>query len=197
MIQDNKDHIDDGTMLQKNMSVMSQDNLTLPVYRETESSTDSYGSDVESITTTSTQVSSSTRPSHPAHPGDNTNPFLSPLDHPSHSPQALPPSQAAEKDAPLPFADEEINQPEGERKKKKKMRLHPLLRGVVILTVSPILMTAVAIFGTGAVIYGTGQLLVGVGDILMGGPLRKKAKKAWRDRRAKRRERKWNVEDIV
>ncbi|KAF7792275.1 hypothetical protein EIP86_003311 [Pleurotus ostreatoroseus] len=154
------------------MAVKSQEDMTLPAYRETENRTDGYGSDVARVATTSTRVSSPTQPLHA------TNPFSSPLDQSSHPPQTLPPSQIAEKDEPMTESDDEP-QGEWEKMKKKLLGLHPLLRMVVIIVVSPIFMLA-------AIIYAIGQFFVGVGDLMMCGPLLKKNKKAGRVSREER-----------
>ena len=61
--------------------------------------------------------------------------------------------------------------------------MHPLLKGLAVLGISPLVMAAAGVVMAGAVIYGAGQVLVGVGDLLTGGPLKKTAKKAWQERR--------------
>lgn len=181
-----------------NMAAKSRDALTLPVYRETESRADSLGSEVGSVTPTSTYASSQTPESYDAHARAHTNPFFSPLDQHPPPPQPLPPVQPTEKDAPPPTQVAGQGDGEGKKKKKKrKSRMHPFLKGVVIIAVSPVLMTGALIFGTGAFVYGAGQLLVGMGDIMMGGPLRKKAQKAWKNRGTKKEESELDMDDMV
>ena len=109
-----------------------------------------------------------------AHPG---NPFASPLD--ADAPAA----------APL-VKEKEAATPEDEKEKEKDCSMHPLVKGIVVLTVGPFVMVAACVVAAGSVVYGTGQLIVGVGDIMMGGPLKKHAKRAWDARKEERRTRK-------
>ncbi len=68
------------------------------------------------------------------------------------------------------------------KKKKKGRKMHPFVKGVVILTAGPLVLAGVCVGAVGGFIYGTGQIIVGVGDILTGGPLKKTMKRAWKTR---------------
>lgn len=195
MIQDDKRHSSGYGEPQgdaKNMPMKGQGAFALPMY-ENRVPSDSSDSVIESITPTSTCVSSPTMHTQDAHIREHGNPFRSPYDNPpAFSP--LPPRQvstppvqiqAEEKPEPTPAAGESNG--EG-KKKKKKRKMHPFVKGIVVLTALPFVMTAVGIAGAGAIIYGSGHILVGVGDIMMGGPLRKEAQKAWKNRKAEKRE---------
>ena len=65
---------------------------------------------------------------------------------------------------------------------KKKSKMHPLVKGIVVLTVGPFVMAAALVVAAGSVVYGAGQIIVGIGDLMMMGPLRKKAINAWKHR---------------
>ena len=65
---------------------------------------------------------------------------------------------------------------------KKKSKMHPLVKGIVVLTVGPFVMAAAMVVAAGSVVYGAGQIIVGIGDLMMMGPLRKKAINAWKHR---------------
>lgn len=71
---------------------------------------------------------------------------------------------------------------ETRKKKKKGRKMHPFVKGVVVLTVGPLVMAGACVAAVGGFMYGTGQIIVGVGDILTGGPLKKTLKKAWKTR---------------
>lgn len=108
----------------------------------------------------------------------------------AHNPSDMPSGYVYENPFGSPHDFEEkpaeraAEQPKAEgESKKKKRKLHPFLKGIVILTVSPFVMAGVVIVAAGTIVYGTGQLIVGVGDIMTGGPLKKTARKAWEDRK--------------
>ena len=67
---------------------------------------------------------------------------------------------------------------------KKKEPMHPLLKGLIVLTAGPFVMAGALVVAAGSVVYGAGAVVVGVGDLMTGGPLKKKARRAWRQRNA-------------
>ena len=72
--------------------------------------------------------------------------------------------------------------PQKSKPAKKKSKMHPLVKGIIVLTVGPFVMAGAAVVAAGSVVYGAGQVIAGIGDLLMGGPLRKKAMRAWKHR---------------
>lgn len=67
--------------------------------------------------------------------------------------------------------------------KKKKKKMHPILKGVAILVVGPFAMAGAGVVAAGSVVYATGYLIMGIGDVLTGGPLKGVAKRAWKERK--------------
>ena len=69
---------------------------------------------------------------------------------------------------------------------KKKEPMHPLLKGLIVLTAGPFVVAGAMVVAAGGFVYGTGAVIAGVGDLMTGGPLKKKARRAWRARNAEK-----------
>ena len=64
--------------------------------------------------------------------------------------------------------------------------MHPLLKGLIVLTAGPFVVAGAMVVAAGGFVYGTGAVIAGVGDLMTGGPLKKKARRAWRARNAEK-----------
>ena len=155
----------------------SSTGATLPVYEEYPEGTETYYADTSTAYTA--PLLSADRRLEPIGTEPSTHP-----QNPFHSPHDPPSSRCTIADLNPSVYDEKAEARGNEGKKGKKRRLHPLLKGVLALTVA---CPAVVVVAAGTVIWGVGQLLVGVGDLMTGGPLKETARKAWEERRAARR----------
>lgn len=129
-----------------------------------------YPDTFDPFTTTDTPTIINSPPVYASPLRENSNPFVSP----TVIQTIITPGGPTTQGVPAPE--------ETKKKKKKGRKMHPFVKGIVILTASPFVMAGACVAAGGAIIYGTGQLIVGVGDVLTGGPLKKTLKKAWDER---------------
>lgn len=185
-------HRNDGSGVQEDVTdppMEDQDTLMASVRGEVDSSDVKGSLGEENVAPASTYVTASRRESQ-----ETANPFASPLDQCADASASSPLESASEKDASPASMQVAV---QVDRERRQRIRLHPFVKGVIILTVFPFIIAMGAVFCGGALLYGVGQLLAGLGDIMMGGPLRKKAKKAWQDRRVEAAAERWDVSNLV
>ena len=196
MVETGKYRNDDSEVQEYSTSptMQAQDTLIASARGEIDNSDVKGSLGGENVTPASTYVTASIRESQETHVEESANPFTSPLDQYADASASSPLESASEKAASPAFAQVSV---QVNMERTKRVRLHPFVKGVIILTVFPLIIAVGAVFCGGALLYGAGQLLSGIGDIMMGGPLRKKAKKAWQDRKVEEAAERWNISNLV